>query len=505
MYQKIKILVCFLYLLSACSSKELSQDTLFVVLDSKPNTLDPRKATDANGMRLVSLIFSGLVQSDAEGLIPDSALKWELKGLSYTFYLKPNLRFSNGRLVSKQDILFSFEEFRKKGSPFYSAFKNIKSVKVLVKKKDPVGKTQMLVKIFLKKFQAPFLHADLQVIKILPKKEILESPKEFYKKPFGSGDFELVKNSFHQILLKRRAPDQKISLKYISFQIIRDSFTRTQKMLSGEVDIAPSVIPLQKISQFQRQKKKFYISSRPGLSTTYLLINLRNKLLKKKKLRQALSFSLNREEIIKYKMKNYAFPARSFINPENYFFNRKLKKIKFNLNKARQIIDKIGLKGAQFQLSTSNNKDTVNKAKVLIGQISQAGLKLNLQSNEWGVFYKDVGRGAYDLALMKWVGVVDPDIYRIAFHSENESPKGRNRSFYKNKKLDKLLEEGLRAKNKKRRKQIYDRIQQLIAKDFIVIPLWHDMEISVLKTNIKNYHLRQNGDFLSLPLVKKSF
>ncbi len=527
------IILCFF--ISCCSPKKTLNNTLFVALDSKPSSLDPRRVTDANGMRLVSLIFNGLVKKGDQGeLLSDLALKWELEGLTYTFYLKPNLSFSNGRAVTKEDILFSFEEFQKKSSPFYSAFKNINSVKVFFKDLDEVSwgdavnslirnskknlkkeKTDELafnktnkifvVQISMKNFQAPFLYTDLQVIKILPKREILEFPEAFQKKPIGTGLFLVEKNSFREILLKRREATHGFQPEFISFQIIRDSFTRTQKMLSREMDIAPSVIPLEQISRFVRQKEHFHILSRPGLSTTYLLLNFKNKFLQKQELRKALSLSINRKEIIKYKLHSYAVPARSFINPENYFFNQNIKKPLFDIEAAKNIIRKLGLEeGLRFQLSSSNNQDTINKARVLASQMSQTGIKVSLKSNEWGAFYKDVGQGAYEIALMKWVGVTDPDIYRVAFHSENIAPKGRNRSFYKNKALDQLLEKGFQTRDKDKRKQIYDQIQRLIAQDFIVIPLWHDMEFSVLRANIKNYHLRQNGDFLSLPLVEKS-
>ena len=107
------------------------------------------------------------------------------------------------------------------------------------------------------------------------------------------------------------------------------------------------------------------------------------------------------------------------------------------------------------------------------------------------------------MALMKWVGVTDPDIYRIAFYSDNEAPRGRNRSFYKNKTLDHLLEQGFQTPGLEKRKEIYDKIQKIISDNYVVIPLWHDKEVSILKRNIENYHVRFNGDFLSLTSVQK--
>ena len=496
----MKLQFLLLLFLVSCFVKEQPRDTLFVVLDSRPQTLDPRKATSANGMRLIGLIFNSFVKQGNQGeLEPDLALRWRLDNLTWTFALKPNLKFSNGRLVLREDILFSFEEFKKKSSSFYSAFKNIKSVEVLNKK--GTAHLQFIVKIHLKTFQAPFISSDLPVLKILPKQEILTAKRDFNKYPIGTGDWTVLKNDFRQVLLKRKTGNE--DLKYISFNIIRDSLTRTQKMLSKEMDVAPSVIPLDKISQFKKQNQNFQLFSSTGFSTTYLLLNLKNNFLKDKKLRKALSLAVNREEIIKYKLYGYAAPAFSFINPNSYYFNKSLKSPEFNLKKAEGIINELNLKGVEFKLSCSNNSSTVSKVRVLASQIGKAGLKISLQTNEWGAFYKDIGRGAFDLALMKWVGVVDPDIYRIAFHSENQAPQGRNRSFYKNKELDKLLERGFKARERGKRKQIYDKAQSLIAEEFIVIPLWHDQELSIVQTNIENYQMRANGDFLSLPFVKK--
>ena len=521
--------------------KDSPKDTLFVILDSRPETLDPRKAVSANGMRLLDLVFNSFVKLDDKGhLKPDLAESWKLENLTWIFTLKPDLKFSNGRTVSKEDILFSFQEFRENSS-FKHSFKNIKSVTVEKKKE----KKQWLVKVTLKKFQAPFISSDLPVIKIMPKKE--SQSKTFKKLPFGTGEWSVVKNNFRQILLKRnhlaqhssqdssQASTQEASAQdssqtstqasaqvstqeastqassqpsiknnspqFLSFQIIRDSLTRTQKMLSGEVDLAPSVLQLNQLKKFKN--KDFKITSTSGFSTTYLLLNLKNPLLSQKEIRKVLSLAVNPQEIIKYKLYGYAKPARAFINPNDFFFNQNLKASPFDLDQAKQMIQKLGLENKRLSLSSSNNSNTRVKARVLASQISQTGLKISLESNDWGTFYKDVGQGAFDIALMKWVGVRDPDIYRIAFHSDNQAPKGRNRSFYTNKSLDELLEKGLIEREPFKRKFLYNKIQKIISEDIIVIPLWHDMEISVLKNNIENYNIRANGDFLSLSHVIK--
>ena len=494
-----KLFLLFLFVsVFGSFKKETSKDTLVVILDSRPETLDPRKTVSANGMRLVDLVFNSFVTLDEKGrLQPDLAESWKLKKLTWIFTLKPDLKFSNGRAVSKEDLLFSFQEF-KENSSFKHSFKNIEFVTVEEKPRKKQNGKQWVVKVTLKKFQASFISSDLPVLKILPKTE--SQAKNFKKLPFGTGEWSVVKNNFRQILLKRKELTQG-SPQFLSFQIIRDSLTRTQKMLSKEVDIAPSVLPLSQLKKFK--DKDFKIFSSAGFSTTYLLLNLKNPVLSQKEVRKALSLAVNPKEIIQYKLYSYAAPARSFINPHDFFFNQNLKESRFDIDQAKQIIKKLGLENTRLTLSSSNNANTRVKTKVLASQISQTGLKISLDSNDWGTFYKDVGQGAFDIALMKWVGVRDPDIYRIAFHSANQAPKGRNRSFYSNKTLDKLLEEGLIERDPLQRKFIYNKIQKQIAEEKIVIPLWHDMEISVLKKNIENYKIRANGDFLSLSKALK--
>ena len=358
--------------LPACRPLSAPPDVLTAVLDAEPQTLDPRKATDAGGMRIAGLLFHGLTRA-GPGLkaVPDGALSWRREGLSsYTFELK-KLRFSNGRPVTKEDLEFSFQEFLKKGSFFYGAFQKIKSVKVFQKNET------LFVRVRLKKPSAAFLTADLPVLKILPKQE--SAQKDFYKKPFGTGPFKIVRKNTHEILLERRGPARP---RYISFAVVRDSFTRVQKTLSGEIDIAPSVIPLEKIRYFK--PPDFQIQTKPGLSVTYLLLNLKNPHLRQRRVRRALSFLINREEILRSHLKGYGRAARSLIHPENRFFNQNLTAPVFSVKQSQTLTKNSGTKDSgtkdsgtkdsgriPLRLSCSNNKSSLDKARVLAGQIGK--------------------------------------------------------------------------------------------------------------------------------------
>ena len=491
----LRILFLFSVFLLQCTPPSSQKEILSIALDSEPKTLDPRKSTEAYGIRIINLLFHGLVKIGPQlKILPDGAQNWSKKGLVYTFTLK-KLIFSNGRSVTKKDIEFSFKEFLKKGSPFASSFKNIKKIKVWRKKSN------LIIQIHLKKKSATFLSADLPVLKILPEKEIKESPLQFLEQPFGTGPFVLEKKTSRNILLKRKKSREGYP-SFLSFLILRDNVTRVQKILRGDIDIAPSVVPLKKVSQFS--KKQFLILKKPSLSTTYILINLKHKNLKKKEVRKALSLALNRNQIIKYQLNGYGTPAISFLNVYHFPFYKKLK-LEENKSKAQKIIKNLNLQKEIFVLSVSNNQDTVEKAKILINQWNQAGLKISLESYEWGTFYQDLNKNHFELALMKWVGVTDPDIYRVAFHSENLAPLGRNRSYYINKNLDLLLEQGFRTLNKKARNQIYNKVQNILFKNYIAIPLWHETEVTIIKKSLSGYRMMAHGGFDTLADVKKEF
>jgi peptide/nickel transport system substrate-binding protein len=138
---------------------------------------------------------------------------------------------------------------------------------------------------------------------------------------------------------------------------------------------------------------------------------------------------------------------------------------------------------------------------VIANQLNRSGLNVQLQSYEWATFYDDVKKGNFQLATMKWVGTVDPDIYRMAFHSK-EVPPGRNRGSYQNPKLDKLMDEGTTA-GREKRKKIYDEVQKIVLEDLAIIPLWYDQQVAVASKSVAGYQPEPSSDFQPFLNVSK--
>ena len=504
---KLSKSIFFLFIAQACffskEEKNPQNKAVHIAISSEPRTLDPRWAVDAQGMRITELLFDPLIRLGPNlKPQPASAKSWSVQGKTYTFYLPKNFTFSNGRKIDKEDILFSVEEFRSPKYPFFSAFKIIDSA-VVKEEKD-----FWRLKLVLKKPSLKFLKSDLPVLKILPKKELLSAGSAFFDQPVSSGPFRLIKKSSRQIVLEksRSLSEKPPFIDKVVFSIIRDDLTRFQKILKKEVDLVQSDLPPKKIKWFLKEKPEgFKVVESPSLSVSYLLLNFKNSCLKQKKVREAFAFALNPKEIIQYKLYGLAEQARGFLHPSHFFFYEKLKPFVHDLEQAGLLYKNISAscKNHQFSFKTSHLKSVREQAGVLALHLKKAGFKIKIQSHEWGSFYTDLNQGRFDLALLSWTGIVDPDIYRVAFHSQELAPKGRNRGFYINKTLDHLLEQGLKTLKPEERRSFYDTVQTMVREDLVVIPLWHTRHSAVLRDHIKGYRLSPLADFSFLHSIKK--
>lgn len=469
------------------------RDTVVVAIGAQPLTLDPRYAMDATGTRVDALIFSGLVRMGEKfEAVPDAAEKWTYKNHVFTFWLKRDLQFHNGRAVTADDVDFSFRYYLDKNGVFASMLKTFKNFHVDTKDGG------IVVTVGVNNYSDNFLISEMPTVKILPKKEIEEQGVDFNQSLIGTGPYRFVRQTLNEIRLK----SVRAKTENLVFKVIRDDLTRYQKMLKGEVDLVLNDMPADKIEAFERRPENFQVISSPALSMNYIVLNLKDPLLKQKDVRLALSQALQRNEIIKYKLKSLAQEATSVLTPQNPYFNSTLKNPTFDLKAAQKIVARLGVKNQTLILKTSNTPSALDTGRVLANQFSRSGLNVKVESFEWGTFYDDVKKGNFQMATMKWVGVVDPDIYRLAFDSK-EVPPGRNRGAYSNAKVDDLLEKGRGEEDIRKRRRIYAQIQSLVHADLAVIPLWYETQITIARRSVQNFKPVMSGDYWPLTEVTK--
>ncbi len=483
-----------LILLTNCKKRsQTPPDTVVIGIPAAPPTLDPRIARDSIGSNVRSLIFSSLVRVTTETptspitIQGDLADSWTYKNFVYHFNLKPGVTFSDGAPLTAEDIEFSFAEFQKDSCLFSPAFKKIKKVVAVY---DGVNHS---VDITVDRFESTF-YLDLAIVQMLPKKIVQAHDKDFYEHIVGSGAFELVTANDNELLLKARANHYRApKISKLQLKVIRDDNTRFQKLYKGSVDLVQTDIPLSKMSVF-KSSPRFSVYDMPGANVTYMLLNLRDPLLKNKNVRAAINYAIDRSEIIKYKLEGYATPASAFVIPSTPYYDAALQLPSTDVQKGMELLKNLP-KPLELELKTSNQKMAIENGRILAHQIEKLGISVRMKSFEWGTYYEDVSKGNFQLATMRFVGIWDPDQYRLAFHSEQVPPKGANRAFYINPQLDKLLEQGQQLENLDQRVQLYKQIQKIVIEDMPVLPLWYDQYVAVVNKRIQNFVPSPLGGF----------
>ncbi|MEO0334871.1 MAG: ABC transporter substrate-binding protein [Pseudomonadota bacterium] len=484
-----------LLILCSCQAQPPASDRLVIGLNSKPASLDPRYAKDAAGQRLLSLMFHSFVRVGPKlQVIGDAAQSWSWNGPILTLDVPKPLTFHNGRPVNDQDLLFTFEAYRERDCPFRSSLEGLKKVKV------QESETSFEVKLEFEKFSAKFLASDLPIIRILPKDIVLEQGKDFGLNPIGSHhyQFESRKDGSIFLRLSDHKASENIAIKKLEFKSVADEFTLMSKLKKGRIHIVQNDLPKDKVLGL-RQDKNLKVVTYPGLAFTYILVNLKNPTLKKRQVREALARSLDLDQIIEFKLGGLAERATGLLSPATAFYDSSIKPIAYDLSKAQTLIKSLGSFQAPLTLKTSQQRSARDTGRVLAKMMSQSGLKVKIESTEWATFFESVQKGQFDLATMKWVGAIDPDLYRIAFHSSEVHP-GRNRGAYLNSELDQLLDEGLFIADEQKRQQHYFKVQKIVFEDLAVLPLWYDQQVAVIHKSVKGYKPVATSDYF--PVLK---
>lgn len=152
----------------------------------------------------------------------------------------------------------------------------------------------------------------------------------------------------------------------------------------------------------------------------------------------------------------------------------------------------------ELNYRTSTDPVRLRLATAIAAMWERIGVRVQVESLEWGGFYARIKGGDFQLYSLAWVGITDPDIYRWILHSSMWPPKGANRGRYADAEMDKWLDEAAAAKKQDERQAIYARVQQKMQRDMVYIPLWYDPVIAVSGPRLSGFVPRADGSLLGL-------
>ncbi len=445
-------------------------------LGGEVSVLNPILSTDTASSAVEGLIFSGLVKVNEKlEMIPDLAERWSTSrdGKTWTFFLKKNVKWHDGVELTAEDVKFTFD--------------SILDPKVnSVRRSDYIIDGQPIrfrvvnkytVQALLPKPFAPFLtHAGMGIIPqhLLAGKDI--NTADFNRKPVGTGPFKFKEwQTGDHITLTRNTDYYGGSplLSGVNFKIIPDENSQLVALEAGEIDDA-GIPP----KDYTRMKavRGIKVFEYDALLYTYLGLNQANPKFLDKRVRQALAYATDKNQLVSLIFRGLASPAYAPSAPISWAYSDDVPKYKYDPEKAKKLLKEAKAEGLEFTiLVNQGNKDREKAAVILQQQYKKVGVKINIRVMEWSALLKIINAPKdpkdFDAVIIGWSLGLDPDAYSI-WHS-SMYPKGFNFIKYQNPAVDKLLEQGRTTMEKAGRKKIYAKLWKLIADDQPYIFLWY--------------------------------
>jgi len=452
-------------------------------------TLIPILASDSASSDVCSMIYNGLVKYDKNiQLIPDLAQNWEIQenGLIIIFHLRKNVFWHDGKPFSAKDVEFTYKKLLdpRVKTPYSGDFERVKTFEVL---------DDYTIKVTYKEPFAPALSS--WGMSIIPK-HLLENQDlnttSLQRKPIGTGPYkfkswktqELIElESNHDYFEKRPFIDRYI------YRVIPDEATMFLELQTKGVDLS-GLTPLQYSRQtdsdfFKKNYRKFKL---PGFNFTYLGYNLKNPKFQDIRIRQALNYAVDKEEIIKTVLLGLGRVANGPFIPESWAYDASTKPAPFSQEKAKQLLKEAGWTDVNSDgwleknkevfeftiLTNQGNEERIKIAQIIQMRLKDIGIRVKIKVVEWSVFLTEfIDKRNFETVLLGWSLSRDPDCFDI-WHSSKTKEGEFNFIGYQNEEVDRLLVEARRNFDQEKRKNYYNRINQILYEDqpymFLYVP-----------------------------------
>jgi peptide/nickel transport system substrate-binding protein len=284
---------------------------------------------------------------------------------------------------------------------------------------------------------------------------------------------------------------------------VPEAIVRALELRKGSADLemsslAPDMIPV------LRQQSSLDVTEEPGTNYAYVAFNFENSVLARREVRQALALATNREEIIRYLYRGQARLADGPLPTNSWAYEPDITRYGYDPQQAERLLDSAGLPRraenggmrVKLTLKTSTEESTRLLGAVLQEQWRKVGVDLELRSMEPATLFSDIARGDFELFTLRWIGVNnDPEFYEFAFSSKRIPPMGGNRGHYRNPEVDALLDQARVESDREKRRELFGKVQKIIAEDLPYISLWFMDNVSVHRKRISDVQISPTGDY----------
>lgn len=485
-------------------------------------TLDPAFAKSQSVDWAIHQIYNTLIETnDSLHIVPSIAKSWDVSpdNKVFTFHLRNDITFHNndafaggtGRPLNARDVVYSFKRIMDKNTASSGAWifnGKVDTLNAFSALNDSTFQLKLL-----KPFHAILGILTMQYCSIVPQEVVEKYGKDFRSHPCGTGPFKFVaweegqalilsrnEHYFEMDNLGKRLP----YLDGIKVSFYNSKATEFLEFQQGRLDFINDIDAsfkdevLTKKGELRKEwLGKIVLIRQPFLNIEYLgILNdtlnplLTNSPLKDLKVRQAISYGIDRRRMMLYVRNSIGIPAESGFVPAGmpYFDSLAVHGYHYDPQRALQLLKEAGFPGGEglpvIRLLTI--PQYADLGSYIANELVQIGFKIQVDVIQKSLLLEQTAKSEALFFRGSWIAdYPDAENYLSVFYSKNPAPPNYTR--FHNRKFDELYEQALNEQNDSSRGLLYQAADRVIIANAPVIPLWYDMVIRLVHNNIKDF------------------
>lgn len=476
-----------------------------------PPSLDPHVTTDATSATILVEVFGGLVTIDPElNIIPDLAESWDISpdGKTYTFRLRKEAKFHNGKAVTAEDVKWSLERATDPSteSPVVDQYLG-DIVGVKEKLRGQAQETsgvnvidEHTIDITIDAPKSYFLAKLTYPTGFVLDKENVQTGRRWFRTPNGTGPFKLTEYVPGETMVLDRNEFYHLGPPMLdSVRFILSGGTSMLMYENDEIHLTGvGLADLDQLLDPNNPLNPELQRAPPQFSIDYIGMNVNEPPFDDTKVRLALNYAIDRDEIARIVLADQVIPARGILPPGLPGYNPNVSGYEFNPTKAQQLLreSKYGeaLANGRFPRIILTTAGSFGAAVGLDLEVilqmweEHLGITVEIQQTEFATYLQDLNRHRFQMFNIGWIAdYPDPENFLdVLFHGDSST----NHTRYNNAQVDAILEKARVEQDQELRYRFYHQAEQLILDDPPWVPLWNSGEQYLLiKPYIKGYAL----------------
>jgi peptide/nickel transport system substrate-binding protein/oligopeptide transport system substrate-binding protein len=534
-FSVLSLLVVVAFAISACNeqhepkgSREASSQVAQVPaiggtyrrpLGQDPSSLDPVKLVDLYGVAVANQIFDGLVTFDAHlNVVPALAQSWSASrdGLVWTFHLRKDVQFHNGREMSAEDVVYSLSRLL---DPAVGSLSSVLLDKVQGAAEFQAGTTKVLegiravdrytVEVSLSEPFVPFISIlGMPHTSIVPRDEVEGLGPDFGTAPVGTGPFRFARwVRGQEILLEANKHyfGGRPALDGVRFVIFPGSPQRVMLKAFEQGELEESPLTPDRRREFL-EAATYKVVRKPTLSLRLYGFNLERPPFRKREVRQAFNYALDKTHLNQEVYGGLYVVARGILPPGMPGYSPEVQGYDYDPAKAKKLLAEAGHPGGKnltpvTLLTAAKSAEVRAETRIIQHSLAALDVQVDVQeASDWPTFRVALEQGDVQLFRYSWYAdYPDPDYFLYPlFHSAGQ----RNYYRYHNPLVDKLLDAARRETDDLQRVDLYRQAEQLILNDAPAVMLMHLTYESVFQPYVKGVVVSALGEaYVSLRKV----